>query len=261
MLQEAGLHDSNSTRAPCGKRLPAAPRDNSVDAALFRRIVGKLQWLSITARPDITFSVHRLSTKVSMATKVDMLCAKRVLRYLNGTRGTGLRISGGGELVAYVDSDWATCEWTRRSVTGYVIGFLHTPSNIAEPSFSPIVWRSQKQTCVAQSTCEAEYIACAVVCREVSYIRGLLLELGWIGTEATRVFCDNEAAVLMANGSGRSKFARYIDIKFHFARWCASEGRVTFVNVRTQHNLADLFTKALSASRHTVLAARVIGEQ
>ena len=77
----------------------------------------------------------------------------------------------------------------------------------------------------------------------------------------TRVFCDNEAAVLMANGSGRSKFARYIDIKFHFARWCASEGRVTFVNVRTQHNLADLFTKALSASRHTVLAARVIGEQ
>ena len=249
MLAAYGLRDANQARSPCMKNEGNNGRQNAIDAGDYRRVVGQLNWLQLTVRPDITFAVHKLSTRVSDPRPQDLAAAKRVLRYLNGTRDVGLCVRGGGQLIAYVDSDWATDVETRRSVSGFVIGFVNGRN------FTPIVWRSKKQTCVAASTCEAEYIACHEVCRELGYIRGVLLELKWINDQPTFVYCDNHAAVVIANDSGkRTKFARYIDIRFHYARWCVRDGRVEFKDVSTRDNLADAFTKSLSHTRHIELA-------
>ena len=252
LVRECQLHECNASKVPCGK-VAKVERDYDVDCAVYRKIVGKLQWLQVTVRPDITFAVHRLSVHVANPSAKEMVAAKRVLRYLNGTRSRGIEIRGGGRLVAFVDSDWGACLETRRSVSGYVIGYLHDDKH-----FSPMVWRARKQSCVAQSTCEAEYVAASMVCRELRYVRSLLRELGWLEADPTDVMCDNEAAVIIGNNEvKKSRHVRYIDIRYHFARWCAMNGDVRFVNVDTEGNLADIFTKVLSAARHSLLASRI----
>ena len=249
MIQACGLSEANRARSPCITSEANNGSQNALDAGEFRRVVGQLNWLQMTVRPDITYAVHKLSRRVHEPRPQDLAAPKRVLRYLNGTRDAGVCIRGGGELIAYVDSDWATDVETRKSVSGFIIGFANGRH------FTPIVWRAKRQTCVASSTCEAEYIACHEVCRELSYVRGVLQELGWIGDAPTNVYCDNHAAVVIANDDGkRTKFARYIDIRFHYARWSVRDGRVRFVDVSTRVNLADAFTKALSHTRHIELA-------
>ena len=80
----------------------------------------------------------RACASVSNPSGKDAAAVKKMLRYLNGTAEQELRIFAGGELVAYVDSDWKADEADRRSVSGYVIGFLKDDNR-----FSPMIWRSR----------------------------------------------------------------------------------------------------------------------
>ena len=125
MMTAYGLRDANQARSPCIKAEGNNGKQNAIDVNDYRRAVGQLNWLQLTVRPDITFAVHKLSTRVGDRRPQDLAAAKRVLRYLNGTRDAGLCIRGGGKLIAFVDSDWATDAETRRSVSGFVIGFVN----------------------------------------------------------------------------------------------------------------------------------------
>ena len=141
-------------------------------------------------------------------------------------------------------------------MSGYVIGYEH-----GDGTLSPIVWRTRKQSCVATSTCEAEYVGCHDVCREVCYLRRLLTDMGEKCEAPTPIYCDNKAAVLIGNNDvKRTKHARYIDIRYHFARHCQAEGRVRFTEVRSSQNIADMFTKPLSRDRFMKLARRITVE-
>ena len=172
-----------------------------------------------------------------------MRAAKQVVRYLIGTKTLGIDVSGGGPLVAFVDADWAGDEDHRRSVSGFVIGHLRP-----DQSLSPVGWRVMLQTAVATSSCFAEYTACHDVCREVFALRQVYAEAGWPLGGATSVFCDNKAAVAIgesASGTIRTKGSRYVDIRYHYARWCSGAGHVSFRWVKGSDNPADLFTKPL----------------
>ena len=257
VLRDYGLHEANGSRNP---NMRVRPKDSTPgEASAFRKAVGQLLWIQRTARPDITFPMMQLCTAVGDPTAEDAARLKKVMRYLNATRDYGLLIQPGGELIAFVDSDWATDETDRRSVSGFVIGFQSESGD-----FSPIVWRSKKQTCVATSTCEAEYVAMHEVCREVTFLRSVLKEIGWSkGRKPTVVFCDNRSAVAIGNDEAvRSKRARYIDIRFHYARWCARQGLVRFQWIGTKENIADLFTKSVSNdvfAKHARRLAKPLG--
>ena len=254
ILRDFGLHHANRTAVPCAKtnESRSGTVERARDASGYRSVVGQLQWLCQTARPDLTFALHLLSRAVSSPTVENEAGAKKAMRYLVGTVDVGIELRGGGELVGFVDSDWATELEGRRSVSGFVIGYLHGDGHL-----SPIVWRSKRQTCVASSTCEAEYIACHEIAREVCYLRQLLSELGVPCHKPTRIFCDNRAAVLIGNNDTKHvKHARYIDIRFHFARHCQREGRVVFVDIDSKDNLADAFTKALPRDRFRRLTSK-----
>jgi len=92
-----------------------------------------------------------------------------LLRYLSGTSGLGNLLRGFDhlQLIAYFDSDWASCPMSRRSVTGYVVLLDH----------SPISCKSKKQSTVARSLAEAEYRAMAQAAAKITWLVSLLKKL------------------------------------------------------------------------------------
>lgn len=163
----------------------------------------------------------------------------RVLCYVKGTQSFHIKFTKtDGNLRAYADSDWANDMETRRSISGFVITL----------GSAPISWKSQKQSTVALSSCEAEYVALALATKEIIYLRSLCSAMEIHQFKPTILFCDNQGAIaLTIERSKQHQRTKHIDVKFHFIR---EQTEVTFQYVYTGDNIADIFTKALSKFQH-----------
>ena len=129
-----------------------------VDVHMYRSMIGSLMYLT-SSRSDIMFSVcacarFQVTPKVSHLTAV-----KRIFRYLKGQPRLGIWYSRESpfDLVAYSDSDYAGASMDRKSTTG---GCQFLGRRL-------ISWQCKKQTMVATSTTEAEYVAAASCCAQV----------------------------------------------------------------------------------------------
>ena len=95
------------------------------DKRLYQSLVGTLNYICSTVRPDVGFAVHYLSRKVAKPTVADMKRARRVLIYLRDTRTRSLVYSKlplpeHPQVVCYVDASWGNGE-KRKTICGYVI--------------------------------------------------------------------------------------------------------------------------------------------
>ena len=246
LLVDCNMAEANGCATPAGtvrlEDVTGADCEQACDVREYRNLVGRLLWLSGCTRPDVTYAVNQLTKYYHEPRVKHMRAAKRVVRYLSRTRTLGIELSRGGDLVAYVDADWAGDTSSRRSVSGMLLGFAR-----ADGTLVPLAWRSVQQTCVATSSCFAEYAACHDVCRELAYVRQVCSEQGWISGEyVTPVWCDNSAAIAIGNDTTVKKLSRYIDIRYHYARWCAEQQLVRFQWIQGGKNPADVFTKPTS---------------
>ncbi|KAL0399761.1 UNVERIFIED_CONTAM: Retrovirus-related Pol polyprotein from transposon RE1 [Sesamum radiatum] len=150
IIADTGLQYARvaSSPLPPGIKLSAHNSPPLSDAEPYRRLVGRLLYLSFT-RPDISFGAQQLSQFVHAPCAVHLDAAMHLVRYLKGCpeRGLFFPASNSLSLTAYCDADWASCTDSRRSLTGYCI-FLGE---------ALISWKTKKQTTVARSTAEAEY--------------------------------------------------------------------------------------------------------
>ncbi|GJX55821.1 hypothetical protein Tco_0285718 [Tanacetum coccineum] len=121
-------------------------------------------------------------------------------------------------------------------------------------------WKSSKQSTTAMSATEAEYIAASEAAMEAVWIRKFISGLGIVPTinEPIKMFCDNSAALLIANEPGVQKGARHYHRRYHYVRECIELGEINLLKVHTDDNLADPFTKALPKGKLTQ-HARSIG--
>lgn len=206
----------------------------------YRELVGALTYLANATRPDISFTASYLSQFNNCYTKVHWTAAKRVLRYLKGTKDLDLVYCRGNDPVrGYVDADWGSCPNDRRSYTGFAFIL----------NGSPITWDARKQRTVALSSMEAEYMALAEAAKESIYLQGLLGELK-VSPSGIIVSNDNLSALKLAENStfhGRSK---HIDMRYHFIRDALKMKQLTVQHVSTDRMPADVLTKGLSKSRH-----------
>ncbi|GJU91830.1 hypothetical protein Tco_1304253 [Tanacetum coccineum] len=103
------------------------------------------------------------------------------------------------------------------------------------------------------SATKAEYIATSEVAIEAVWIRKFILGLGIIPTikEPIKMFCDNSAALLIANEPRVQKGTRHYHRRYHYVRECIELGEINFLKVHTDDNLADPFTKALPKGKIT----------
>lgn len=207
----------------------------------FREAIGSLLYLSTKTRPDIAQAVGFTSRYVNYPTDQRIMDVKRILRYLNGTLDHGISYTdahGETELQAYCDADYAGDPKTRKSTTGYVIYY----------SGGPISWCSRKQSIVATSSTEAEYISAADCCKEILYIKSLLEEL--LGkTVSARLNIDNQSAIKLIKDGVVNRRSKYIDVKYHFIHEKVKQKIIRIEYCPTDKQLADLFTKPLNKNK------------
>ncbi|GJW59676.1 hypothetical protein Tco_0109011 [Tanacetum coccineum] len=114
-------------------------------------------------------------------------------------------------------------------------------------------WKSSKQSTTAMSATEAEYIATSKAAMEAVWIRKFISSLGIVPTinEVIKMFCNNSAALLIANEPGVQKGARHYHRRYHYVRECIELGEINLLKVHTYDNLVDPFMKALPKGKLT----------
>jgi hypothetical protein len=130
-----------------------------IDATLYRQIIGSLMYLTNT-RPDICFAVNTLSQFLVEPRHVHLVAEKHVMRYLKGTMDYGLSYDEDHDftLSGYTDADWV----------GSVVDKKNTSGCCFSLGSAMISWQSRKQSSIALSTVEAEYIAaCSASCEAI----------------------------------------------------------------------------------------------
>jgi hypothetical protein len=163
LLQKFGMDNAKSistTVAVNTKLMLKTEDDECFDLKKYQSAVGSLLYLSIRTRPDITFAVNNVARFSSNATTQHWTAVKRIFRYLRGTTNLGLLFKKNGHknLVGYSDADWGGDHNDYRSTSGYL--FLIGGTAVS--------WKSNKQSCAALSTAEAEYMALAGAAQEAA---------------------------------------------------------------------------------------------
>ncbi|KAJ0876787.1 putative RNA-directed DNA polymerase [Helianthus annuus] len=214
----------------------------------FQKLVGKLIYLSLT-RPDISYAVQFLSQFMHSPTDMHLQIALRLLRYLKSGPGCGLLFKKDDKLglVGFVDSDWAKCLSTRKSVTGYCV-YL---------GGSLVSWKSKKQSTVSRSTGEAEYRAmCSATC-EIMWLLNLLREVGVNCELPVKLYCDSKAAISIAANPVFHEKTKHFEVDLHFLREKVGSGIIETVKVDSESQPADGFTKGLSVEQHKVFCEKL----
>lgn len=201
----------------------------------YRELIGCLIYLTVTSRPDLTFVVSYLSRYLDKPNESLWKAGKRVLHYLKETKDKGLVFKKieDTNLYGYSDSDWAGDRSDRKSVSGGII--LH--------GVNPIAWFSKKQSCVALSTAESEYIAAAATAQELVNLKGLSKHLN--NNCDALLLVDNIGAISMSKSYENSKRTKHIDIRAHFLKDIVERSVISIEYVNFNVNLADLMTKSL----------------
>ena len=171
-------------------KLLADESSELVDVTQYRQIIGSLMYLTNT-RLDICFAVNTLSQHLVQRRRVRLIAAKHVMRYLKGTIDFGLYYDGNHDyrLYGYTNVDWAGSLSDRKGTSGgcYCLGF------------AMISWFSRKQSSVALSTVEAEYIAACNAIYEAIWLQKLMSSLFDLELDTTVVLCDNQSCINMTD--------------------------------------------------------------
>jgi hypothetical protein len=243
LLVRFGMDDCNESPIPQAPSLfltqdmsPSTEADReAMKKVPYAELVGSLNWLATSARPDIAQTVSKLCRFVSNPGPEHWKAGKQVLRYLKGTKSYGLRYrhDGNRELLGYQDSDWAGDKDTRRSTSGF--GFALAGALVS--------WRSKLQTSVALSSTEAEYMACCFATREAVWLRRLLMETGLQVAGPTILHEDNSGCVSLSGNWRADQRTKHIDVQYHFVREQVEAKTVQLKRVATNKMVADALTK------------------
>ena len=220
----------------------------------YRSVIGKLNFLQKSTRPDISVSVHQCARFSEHPKRSHAEAVKRIGRYLLATKDKGLQIRP-NELKffeCWVDADFSG-NWrqkdayndpmTAKSRSGWVIRFAG----------APITWASKIQTITALSTTEAEYIALSTSLREVIPLMGILKEATEHGVRITNVpprihctvFEDNSGALELARLPKMRPRTKHINQSYHHFREHVERQEIIVQATPTEDQIADILTKPL----------------
>ena len=251
ILKKFQMENCKPTATPMNQKDKFSKEDGSakVDEEKYRSLIGCLLYLTAT-RPDILYATNLLSRFMHCPSELHMRAAKRILRYIKGTCSFGVKFMQCKtlKLHGFSDSDWGGFIDDMKSTSGFCF-------NLGSAIFS---WSSKKQSIVAQSTAEAEFIAATAAVNQALWLQKLLRDLHMEEEEATEISVDNQAAIAISNNPVFHGKTKHFNIKLYFIREVQKNGDVKLLYCRTEDQMTDLFTKALPANRFEFLT-RLIG--
>ena len=221
-----------------------------VDATLYRSIVGSLRYL-VHTRPDLAFSVGYVSRFMEEPHEDHMAAVKQILRYVAETKDKGLFYGRkkGTELVltGFSDSDHAGDVDSRKSTSG-IIFFLGDGA---------VSWQSVKQRIVANSSCEAEYIAAATAACQAIWLARVLADMRGSEVKKPILMVDNKSTISIIKNPILNDRSKHIDVKFHVIREYSETGQIEVKFISTTDQLGDILTKPLGRLKFQELRDKI----
>ena len=201
--------------------------------------IGNLMYVMNCTRPNIAYAVSKLSRYTSNPGPDHWKAIVRVLRYLKYTKNYGLHYSKYPVVLeGYCDANWIFDTKDSKSTSGY----LFTLGSGA------VSWKSSKQTCIARSTMESEFIALDKAGEEVEWLCHFLEDIPiWPQlVPAICIHCDSQSAIGRAQSHIYNGKSRHIRRRHNTVRQLLSNGIMTIEYIRSKENITDLLTKGLT---------------
>ncbi|GJQ73024.1 hypothetical protein Trydic_g1659 [Trypoxylus dichotomus] len=247
ILSRFGMSDCKPSSTPSdpGTKLSKDMQDTSKDAENTQKIpyqeaVGCLLYLAQGTRPDIAFAVNDVSRFNTNFNLAHWKAVKRIFRYLKGTLNYKLRYKREeNSLIGYTDSDWASDVDNRRSCTGFVYKL----------SSAAISWNSRRQSTVALSSAEPEYMVLSSPTQEAIWLKQFEAEIDEGLNSTVKIYCDSQSAGI-ANLDGYRPRSKHIDIRHHYVREKLYDKTIQVEHLPTDEMIADNLTKAVSKHKH-----------
>ena len=215
---------------------------DQADVRRYQSIIGSLMYFSRWTRPDIAAAVSLLSRYAKNPGKEHFEQLMHLLGYLKKHPSLGVTMKRNNQITQlkmYADADWAEDPDDRKSTTGFVICV----------DGNPVIWKSIKQTCISKSTMQAEYVAMGSCFTEGEWTANLLAEVGY-KCDRIELYCDNQAAIRVVTRGEASGFTKHIGVKLHTLHEAISRNELELSYVKSECNLADIFTKPLENIKH-----------
>nr|GEZ19363.1 retrovirus-related Pol polyprotein from transposon TNT 1-94 [Tanacetum cinerariifolium] len=218
-----------------------------IDATKYRSMIGALMYLT-SSRPDIVHATCLCARYQAKPIEKHLKEVKRIFRYLRGTVNTGLWYTKdfGFELTRFSDADYAGCKDSFKSTSG---GAQFLGEKL-------VSWSSKKQDCTVLSTAEAEYVSLSACCAQILWMRTQLTDYGFNFTKIP-IYCDSKSAIAISCNPVQHSRTKHIAVRYHFIKEHVEKGTIELYFVKTDYQLADIFTKALPADRFNYLVRRL----
>ncbi|GJX97361.1 hypothetical protein Tco_0353159 [Tanacetum coccineum] len=210
-------------------------------------MIGSLMCLT-SSRPDIVQEVCYCARYQARPMEKHLKEVKRIFRYLKGTINMGLWYpkDPGFELTTFLDADHAGCIDTHKS-TYRGIQFLGDKL---------VSWMSEKQDCTTMSSAEAKYMALSASCAQVMWMRTQLKDYDFDYNKIP-LYCDSQSAIEISCNPVQHSRTKHIHTRYHFIKEQVERGIIELYFIRTEYQLADMFTKALPQDRFEYLVRRI----
>ena len=252
VLKRFGMEDSkkgflpmlpNTTLSKTQSPTSAEDRER-MSKTPYASAIGSLMYAMLCTRPDIAYAVS-LTSRYQSDPGVDHWTAvKNILKYLRRTKDMVLSYGGDEQLVVngYTDASWNTDPDDSKSQSGYV--FILNGAAVS--------WRSAKQSVVARSSTESEYMAASEASQEAIWMKEFITELGVVPSalDPMSIYCDNMGAIANAQEPRSHKKLKHIKLRFHAIREHIQDGDIKICKVHTDLNVADPLTKPLPRAKH-----------
>ncbi|MBW0585211.1 hypothetical protein O181_124926 [Austropuccinia psidii MF-1] len=167
LLQQFNMDECKPVKTPCSgnflNELESGTSGQVFDAILFQQAIGSINYLAHHTWPDILFTINQLSQYSTKPHPCHWNGLQHLSRYLKGSKDKSLiynRCTTKDILIIWADADYANVKDDRKSITGYVILAFG----------NPVFWLSKKESVVAQSTTEAEYITMNICMKQLQWI-------------------------------------------------------------------------------------------
>ena len=224
---------------------------NAEQIRLFQEIVGSINWLACSTRPDVKFGCFVVSRQLACPRNWDMFLAVHIIDFLINTIDIPLVLGGSSfDPILYADASFATMP-DKRSVCAHLV--------LSNNQSGCIYAHVNAPKCAVTSIFEAELIAGNNAATTAVYITKACTEMHYNIPHQRTIYIDNEAEVHWLSGSVSNKRSKHVDIRLYASRHLQEQGHVIFKFISTELQLADILTKALSVPMFWYLGYMLMG--